>query len=64
MPYNRPDLEAVKAELQSLIQRFDAAESYEQARAVFMEKQESEKHIDTLSTLAHLRHTRLCSRIW
>ena len=57
MPYSRPDIEAVKKDMQELVQRLTNAESYAEAKAVFLEKEEQEKHLDTLATLAHLRHT-------
>ena len=43
MPYTRPDPEAVKAELQRLTGRLRSADSYETARAVFLEKEEEAK---------------------
>ena len=39
MPYERPDLDKVKRELGDLTGRLKAAESYEEARAVFLEKE-------------------------
>ena len=57
MPYKRPDPEAVKAELTDLTERLKNAESYEAARAVFLEKEEKEKSVDTMSTLAYIRHS-------
>ena len=57
MTYSRPDIEAVKLAFENLVKRLEAAESYEVAKAVFMEKEEQEKHIQTQETLAHLRHT-------
>ena len=57
MPYVRPDLEELKARLQELTARLTAAESYAEAKAVFLEKEEQEMHIATLSTLANVRHT-------
>ncbi len=57
MPYERPDAEAVKAELTALTQRLKDAESYEEARRVFLEKEEKEKAVDTVSTLAYVRHS-------
>ena len=47
MIYSRPDIEAVKLAFEKLVERLAATESYEQARAVFMEKEEQEKHIQT-----------------
>ena len=42
MPYERPDLDKVKRELGDLTGRLKAAKSYEEARAVFLEKEEAE----------------------
>ena len=57
MPYERPDPEELKAELQGWTQRLKAAKSYEEARAVFLEKQEKEKHPETMATLAYIRQS-------
>ena len=57
MPYERPDAQAVKTELTALTQRLRNAESYEEARRVFLEKEEKEKAVDTASTLAYVRHS-------
>ncbi|MBR0198984.1 MAG: M3 family oligoendopeptidase [Oscillospiraceae bacterium] len=57
MPYKRPDPEELKAELQGWTQRLKAAKSYEEARAVFLEKQEKEKHPETMATLAYIRQS-------
>mgnify|MGYP002517010267 CR=1 FL=1 len=57
MPYERPDLDAVKKQYSALTARLKAAGSYEEARAVFLEKEELDKHVQTLSTLAHIRHS-------
>ena len=57
MPYKRPDAEAVKAELADLTERFKNAKSYEEARSVFLEKEEREKDPDTMATLAYIRHS-------
>ena len=56
MPYERPDLEGLKQTLAGLTQRLEAAASYDEARAVFLEKEEVERHIDTLATLANTRN--------
>ena len=56
MPYNRPDPEKVKAELQQLTGRLRNAESYAEARTVFLEKEEKGKAVTTLGTLAYVRH--------
>ena len=57
MPYERPDLEAVKAQLSDFTARLKGAESYDGARAVFLEKEEAGKHVETMATLAQIRNT-------
>ncbi len=57
MPYARPDIEAVKADLASLTERLKSAASYEEARAVFLEQEELGKHLNTLGTLVSIRHS-------
>ena len=57
MPYERPDLDAVKKQYSALTERLKAAGSYEEARAVFLEKEELDKHVQTLATLSHIRHS-------
>lgn len=57
MPYERPDMEQVKAQLSDLTARLEQAETYEAARAVFLEKEELGKHIETMQTLATTRHS-------
>ena len=43
MEYQRPDLTALKAQIQALTKELQAAESYEAAKAVFLKKEELEK---------------------
>ncbi len=57
MPYERPDTEKLKELLQSLTRRFKAAESYAEAKEVFLEREEALKHLVTMGTLANIRHT-------
>ena len=57
MPYTRPDPQTVKADLQKLTERLRTAQSYEEARAVFLEKEEKEKTVETMGTLAYVRHS-------
>ncbi len=57
MPYKRPDPEAVKAQLQNLTERLKNAQSYEEARAIFLEKEKQEKTVDTMGVLAFVRHS-------
>ena len=57
MPYERPDLEAVKAQLNEFNERLAKAESYESAKAVFLERETYEKHVDTMESLVSIRHS-------
>ena len=57
MPYARPDVEAVKQKLADLTARLKSAQSYEQARGVFMEMEEETKHFHTMATLCSVRHS-------
>ena len=57
MPYERPDLEGVKDGLSRLTARLKAAASYDEARAVFLEKEEAAPHVETQSTLASIRNS-------
>lgn len=57
MKYERPELEGVKKQFSELCNRLEAAKDYDEAKAVFLEKEESTKHIQTMVTLANIRHT-------
>ncbi|MCR8908097.1 M3 family oligoendopeptidase [Thermophilibacter sp. ET337] len=56
MPYERPDLEAVKAEYARLAQALADAETPEAADAVFLEKDQLDRHTQTAAELAMIRH--------
>ena len=56
MTYTRPDAETMKNELRSLVESLRGAKDYAEAKALFLKKEELEKHISTLSTLAQIRH--------
>ncbi len=55
--YERPDLGGVKGQYAQLTERLKAAGSYQEARAVFLEKEELDKKISTQSTLSSIRHS-------
>ena len=55
--YERPDIEAVKAETYALIERFEKAESYEEAREIMLEMEKLNAHVDTMFTLVQIRHS-------
>ncbi len=57
MPYTRPDMEAAKAEPAAFTARLREATDYATAKAVFLEYQEFQKHLMTLTTLAEIRHS-------
>ena len=57
MPYERPDLDALKAQVAALTEQLKAAKSYAAAKETFLAKQELDKHVETLSTLSHIRHS-------
>ena len=57
MPYERPDPEAVKNTLRTLTERFKNAKSYEEAKAIFLEKEEQGKLVETMATLASVRNS-------
>ena len=56
MPYSRPDKENLKKELGELVESLRGAKDYAEARALFLKKEELEKHMMTQSTLAQIRH--------
>ena len=56
MPYERLDTDALKKELEEMIGGLRSAGSYEEAKKLFLKKEELEKHILTQSTLAEVRH--------
>ena len=57
IPYTRPDIGNVKEEIQKLTEEFKAAASYEEARDVFIRKDALERHIESVSTVAQIRHS-------
>ena len=57
MKYERPDPAEVKAQLKALTERLKAAKSYEEARAVFMDKEKKKLRVATMAELAAIRHS-------
>ena len=57
MPYRRPDLAAMQQQYADLTARLSAAASYADARAVFLDEEKLNRHIDTLFNLASIRNT-------
>ena len=56
MPYERPDLETVKAEYARLAAALAGAETLEAADAAFLEKDQLDRHVQTAAELAMIRH--------
>ena len=56
MPYQRLDLEKVKAEFQTLTEELKLAKSGEEQFAVHQKYYKLTNHIATVTTLAHIRH--------
>ncbi len=57
MPYERPDINKVKADLAAFIERFKNAASYEEAKAVYLELETYQAHLSTMGSLASIRHS-------
>ena len=57
MPYERPDYEAAKALLETLMAKMEAAENAEAFYAVFDEINTERNHINTAATLCSIRHS-------
>lgn len=57
MLYERPDVDELKARIGMFTKRLEEAENYEEAKKVFLERETLEKHVDTMATLAHVRHS-------
>ena len=57
MQYARPDLAEMKNTMAALTEELRSADSYEQARGVFLCEQKEEKHVETLATLVSIRHS-------
>ena len=57
MPYERPDIEAIKKEISDLTDSFKNAADYEEARDLFVRKDKVDRHVKTLSTLTYIRHS-------
>ena len=57
MPYRRPDLAAMQQQYADLTARLSAAASYADARAVFLDEEKLNRHIDTLFNLVSIRNT-------
>ena len=57
MQYQRPDPAALKARLGDLTRRLRAAGSYDEAKAVFLEKEAADRTVRTMGALAYIRQS-------
>ena len=57
MPYERPDWEAFKAQQAEFTARLKAAAGYDEAKAIFLEKEEADRKVGTLSELVMIRNS-------
>lgn len=57
MSYTRPNAQELIETQKMLTSQLRAAASYEEAKAVFLKEQESERRVSTLSTLVSIRHS-------
>jgi len=57
MPYKRPDLEEIIRQSKELTENLKQAQTYEEAREVFLQKDQLMRHTMTQETLASIRHS-------
>jgi len=57
MPYERPNVDELKARYAELTEQLVNATDYEQARSVFVEKDKLDRRVDTMGNLAYIRHS-------
>ena len=57
MPYSRYDCEQAKKTIAGLTEQLRSAKTYEEAKDVFLKMEEERKHLDTMVTLAQVRHS-------
>ncbi len=57
IPYERPDVEALKAHMTELTSRLASAADYAAARQAFLDHEQAKKHVATLETVASIRHS-------
>lgn len=57
MPYERPLLDETKQKAEQIKERFAAADSFEAAEKALLEWDNLTKHLDTMMSLAYIRHT-------
>lgn len=56
-PYERPDIDAIKAEITELTEALKKASDYEEVKTLFIKKDKLDRHIKTFVTLVYIRHS-------
>ena len=57
MPYERISVESITEEMKALIQKLKEAKDFEEADALFLEKEKLQGHVFTMCSLAQVRHS-------
>ena len=57
MEYKRLDVEEIKSQMTDIIESFKNSADYEAAKKCFLDMDKLSRHVDTMSTLAYLRHS-------
>ena len=57
MPYERIDVKAATEALDAAAERLSAAKTIEEAEEAFSEREKIISHVQTMSTIAYIRHT-------
>lgn len=57
MPYERIDVRAATEALDAAAERLSAAKTIEEAEKAFAEREKIISHVQTMSTIAYIRHT-------
>lgn len=57
MPYERPSVDELKKQMTVLTEQLKNASDYAAAKAVFVEEDKLERHLDTLVNLVYIRHS-------
>ncbi len=55
-PYQRPDKDAVIAEIKGFIEKLQGADSFAEAEQVFLDYEKASAHLETMFTVANIRH--------
>ena len=57
MPYERPDIDSLKATLENAVKQFATVKDYQEARKLFFDVQERRDAVSTLFSIAYVRNT-------